>query len=80
MNLREYDIVRVSRLLVADRSFDGTDAVKRAPRLGDVGTIVYELDPANAAAPVVVEMVDDSGMTIWLADFERAELELVRRP
>jgi hypothetical protein len=34
-------------------------------------------DPASAASRVAVEMVDDSGYTIWLADFERNELELV---
>jgi hypothetical protein len=32
------------------------------------------------SAPVAVEMLDDEGYTVWLADFEKDELELVERP
>ena len=84
--VREYDVVRVVRLHTPDRRFDGTEGVRRAPQVGDVATICHELDPSDPSAPVVVEMVDDNSLTIWLADtiwlanFDRSELELVHRP
>jgi hypothetical protein len=79
MTLREYDTVRVARLLIPNRPFDGTRSVMRAPAVGDVGTICHESSAADSEA-VVVEMVDADGLTIWLADFQRSELELVVRP
>ena len=79
MTLREYDLVRVVRLLTPTRWFDGTESVKRPPAVGDVATICHETDPSNPAAPVFVEMVDGDGMTIWLAKFEKEELELAER-
>ena len=78
--LREYDVVRVARLSRADRPFDGTDGVRRPPRVGDVATICHEYDPADPGAMVAVEMVDDDGRTVWSADFERDELELLHGP
>lgn len=75
--IRQYDAVRVIQLLEQDRSFDGTEGVRRPPRIGDVGTVIEEYDPSRSDAPVVVEMVDEDGMTVWLADFLRVELELV---
>jgi hypothetical protein len=79
-DLREYDIVRVTRLIGPARTFDGTDGVRRPPRIGDVATVCHEHDPQDPTAPVAVEMVDDEGRTVWLADFQRGELELVARP
>jgi len=78
--LREYDVVRVVRLATPDRFYDGTAAVMRPPRVGDVATICHENKPGDPSASVVVEKVDQDGMTIWLADFARDELELVSRP
>ena len=78
-HLREYDVVRVTRLLTRDRRFDGTESIRRAPKVGDVATICHEYDPHDTTAVVAVEMVDENGLTVWLADFERAELELVQR-
>jgi len=75
--LKEYDAVRVVRLLTRNRHYDGTVGARRAPEVGDVGTIVHEYDPEDPRAPVAVENVDPDGDTIWLADFERDELELV---
>ena len=80
LKLRAFDVVRVVRLLEPDRSFDGSESVRRAPRIGDVGTIVHEYDPSRSDAPVSVEMLDGNGMTVWLADFRREELELVEEP
>ena len=79
-NLREHDVVRVTRLVRPDRPYDGTERVRRAPEVGDIATICHEYDPEDPTALVAVEMVDDDGFTVWLADFERTELELVRRP
>ncbi len=75
--MKEYDAVRVVRLLTANRPFDGTVGVRRPPEVGDLATIVHEYDPEDPRAPLAVEKVDPSGYTIWLADFERAELEPV---
>lgn len=79
-HLREYDVVRVVKLIKADRPFDGTECVGRPPRVGDIATICHEYDPKDPTAVVAVEMVDDDGFTVWVADFERTELDLVRRP
>jgi hypothetical protein len=77
--LREYDVVRVIKLIHADRPFDSSEGVRRPPRVGDVATICHEYEPDAATAAVAVEMVDGNGLTLWLADFQRDELELVRR-
>jgi len=79
-HLREYDLVRIVKLLRSDRPFDGSESVRRSPRVGDVATICHEYDPNDPTGKVTVEMSDYNGLTIWLTDFDRAELELVRRP
>lgn len=79
LEIREHDIVRVVRLREEGRNFDGTESVRRAPRIGDIGSIVH-CDPSRSDAAVAVEMVDEEGKTVWLADFVREELELVQRP
>jgi len=76
----ELDVVRVVMLRHANREFRGTDVVARQPQVGDVGTIVHEHGAVGSEDPVVVEMVDNGGATVWVADFERSELELVQRP
>lgn len=80
VHLREYDIVRVVKLIQADRPYDGTERVRRPPKVGDVATICHEYHPKDLTAAVAVEMVNGNGLTVWLADFERTELELVRMP
>jgi hypothetical protein len=75
--IREYNVVRVVNLRIENRPFDGTAGVMRPPRIGDIGAVVHEYRPIGRTAPVRVENVDEDGMTIWLADFERDELELV---
>jgi hypothetical protein len=76
--LREYDIVRVVRLNRPDRPFCGN--ARRAPQLGDLATIVHEHSPQDRDGDVAAEMVDENGDTVWLADFEKSELALVKRP
>ncbi len=78
--LREYDTIRVVRLHSRNRPFAGTEEVVRAPRIGDVAVIVHEYRADDPSAAVIVEMTDEKGYAIWLADFERDELELVSRP
>ena len=75
--MKLYDTVRVIRLLTKNRRYDGTIGVRRAPKVGDVGVLVHEYDGKDPRAPVAVESVDPDGSTIWLADFDPDELELV---
>jgi len=71
--LKELDVVRVIRLAEPVRRFTGTKDIARAPRVGDVGTIVTLYDPVN----LCVECVADDGMTVWLSDFRADEVEVV---
>jgi hypothetical protein len=75
--IREYDVVKVTQLLSATREFSGTQGAMRGPRVGDIATVCHEYSPRDPTARVAVEMVNPRGETIWLADFERAELELM---
>ena len=77
--IREYDVVRVANLKKPDRSFDGTDGVKRPPEIGDIATVCHEYDRKDISAEIAIELVDDDGLTVWLADFDRDELELVSK-
>jgi hypothetical protein len=72
-DLSEHDVVRIVRLRTSGRHFSGTEGVRRAPRVGDVGTIVNVPDPGA----FMVECVAPDGGTVWLADFRRDELERV---
>jgi len=47
VHLRQYDIVRVVKLIQADRPYDGTESVRRPPKVGDVATICHEYDPKD---------------------------------
>jgi hypothetical protein len=76
---KEYDVVEVTQLLRSDRPFDGSEGLARAPRIGDTGTIVYQYDPDDPDAPLVVESVDAAGYTVWLADFDPGELSPASR-
>ena len=77
VTLRPLDRVRVVRLLVARREVDGADAEPPQPRVGEEGTVVEDLGDAL----FLVERATDDGRTMWLAEFDAAELELVdRRP
>lgn len=72
--MKENDCVKVVGLLRENRPFDGTEGVKRAPQIGDAGTIVFR--QKNFC---IVESVDSEGFTIWLADFLVEELEICER-
>jgi hypothetical protein len=70
--LKELDCVKIVKLLSENRPFDGTEGIKRPPRIGDTGTIVF-LEQNFC----IVESVDSEGYTIWLADFLVEELEIL---
>jgi hypothetical protein len=75
--LKLNDAVRIVRLLTANRYYDGTVGVRRPPEVGDLGMIVHQYDRDDPRAPFMVEKSDAGGNTLWLADFEPDELELV---
>lgn len=77
-HLKEYDVVRVTKLDQPNRHYDGTESVKRLPQIGDLGTIVHVYSGAQDINPAyIVECVDRNGFTVWMADFTAGELELV---
>lgn len=76
--LREYQEVRVRLLLRPPGAYDGWGFNQRAPRVGDVGTLLDILETPGAETGYVVECSGPGGGTIWLGDFTAAELEPVR--
>ncbi|MEL6545811.1 MAG: hypothetical protein AAFQ82_14355 [Myxococcota bacterium] len=74
--MKELDTVRVQHLHEANRSYFGSDEVKRAPEIGDVGAIV---DVLGAGVRFTVECVDAAGSIVWVADFDAAEIALISR-
>lgn len=75
--LSECTVVRVVRLHQPHRHWLSSEGVGRPPAIGDTGTIVHVYALHDPATPYIVECVDDDGLTIWLADFDRDELEVV---
>ncbi|MBI1765802.1 MAG: DUF4926 domain-containing protein [Acidobacteria bacterium] len=76
--MKEYDCVRIVRLLSPERAYDGTDSVSRPPQIGDTGAIVHVYQTSDKAEGYIVESVDSEGRTIWLADFLPDELVLAQ--
>jgi hypothetical protein len=70
---KEMDVVKITALLESNRPYTGTEGVCRAPRIGDLATVVHVLEPGCA---FIAEAVDSEGYTLWLADFHVEELEL----
>jgi hypothetical protein len=73
--LPESAVVRVVRLRQAHRHWLSSEGVGRPPEIGDRGAIVHVYAPGDPATPYIVECVDGDGLTIWLADFDRDEIE-----
>ena len=64
--LKDYDRVRVVRLLMPERPYiEGSTGVSRSPRTGGEGTIVETWLPGG---PFCVECTAGD-YTLWLADF-----------
>jgi hypothetical protein len=78
--LPEFSTVRVIKLLEPHRSYDGSPAVMRPPRIGDTGAVVYITRTSGGGVVYTVENVASDGGTVWLADFLPAELELCEGP
>jgi len=72
---KEYEVVKVKALREQQRSYDGSEAVKREPRVGDTGSIVHILGSDGNEMKYVVESVNKEGLTFWVADFWEGELE-----
>ena len=76
MIFRNSDVVRIRRLAVPDREVDGSAAEPPQPRVGETGSVVDALGDGL----YLIEHTTDDGETIWLAEFQEGELELVDRP
>ena len=69
------DVVRIARLEADERDVDGSLDPPRQPRVGEIGTIVEQVDDDI----YLVERCTDDGRTLWLAEFLGTELELIDR-
>lgn len=79
LQIEELDVVRVMALRTSGRHFDGSEGVKREPRIGDTGTVVHAY-PTGAEEPAfIVEAVTSEGYTLWVADFVASELRLGKK-
>lgn len=61
--IEELDVVRLIKLQTKNRDYSGTEGVKRAPSVGDIGTVVEVLQKTDEAV-FVVEAIDLDGYTI----------------
>ena len=77
MNVKQYDLVRISKLLHLPDQYNGWEVNERAPEVGDVGTIVEILSGPNLPDCYVVEAVQDDGYTTWLCNFSAEEIEAI---
>ena len=73
-DFKELDEVKVVRLATSIRDVDGTERVRRQPKVGDLGTVVRVLSRPSGPPGYYVESVNDEGLTVWLAEFEGDEL------
>ncbi|QNM97605.1 hypothetical protein [Chitinimonas koreensis] len=72
--IQELNVVRIVQLLDSNRSYEGTAGICRAPHAGDTGAVVHVYPQSDDSSIFAVEMADEHGYTIWLADFVREEL------
>ena len=75
--LRQYELVRVTRLLAPAESYDGWKINKRPPVVGDIGTLIDFLHAQGLPSRYVVECPSRAGdgSSDWLGDFLAEELE-----
>jgi hypothetical protein len=74
--IEELDMVRVVAIHRESREHEGTESVKRQPRVGDVGAVVHVYSSAAGKSLFAVEAVNKEGLTLWVADFQGTELKL----
>ena len=75
MALRQGDAVRVVQLREPAVQHLAVANTQRAPRLGDLGTII-ELQPSDGVTRYLVESDDGDGEIVWLAAFDEEEIKL----
>ena len=69
------DVVRVARVLVAEREVTGSSATPPQPRVGDIGSIVADVGDGL----YLVESCTADGITIWMTELAAEELERANR-
>jgi len=69
------DVVRVARVLVAEREVSGSSATPPQPRVGDIGSIVADVGDGL----YLVESCTADGITIWMTELAAEELERADR-
>ncbi len=82
----EYDVARIVRLIGTPQDHLIMSDCERPPRVGDTGAVVDIVGPdgrvgGSPDAPNVRYLVEDvapDGRTVWLAEFRRDELAIVR--
>jgi len=74
---KQYELVRVRKLIQSTDDHDGWRLNQRAPRPGDVGTLLDILTAPGLPNKYVVECSGKDGISIWLADFLEEEIERV---
>lgn len=75
--LLPYCRARIRRLVHHPDSYDGWGINRRAPMVGDIGTIIDILSIPDGPDRYVVECPGPDGVDIWLGDFLARELEPV---
>jgi hypothetical protein len=75
--LRQYELVRVVRLLRPPEHYNGWGVNERAPTVGDTGWLIEILEAPDGDVAYVVECSGPDGDTIWLDDLLAEELEPV---
>lgn len=73
--LRQYERVRVVRLLHPPDHYDGWRVNQRPPVIGDTGTLIDILHAPDGSVDYVVESSGPDGVSIWLGDFLAEEIE-----
>ncbi|MDQ2730250.1 MAG: hypothetical protein M3Y56_01210 [Armatimonadota bacterium] len=64
-------------MLRTENSYDGWGNNQRAPRVGDIGTLIDLLQREGAPDHYLVECSGPDGVDIWLGEFLAEELEPV---
>lgn len=75
MHFQPDDIVRVVRLLEAEREVTGSSESPPQPRIGDRAAVVADVGDGL----YLVEHATDDGVTVWMAELATEEMELIDR-
>lgn len=74
---KEYNKVRVIKLIHSMEEYDGWKINKRNPAIGDIGVIVEILHAPNLPDKYVVEHISPDAVPDWLGDFDAEEIESI---